>query len=330
MADARVSLEKLNDQNYSIWKFKMELLLVKEELSKLVTDPKPEAVTAEWLVKDGKARAMIGLAVEDGQLVHIIRKQTAKEMWDSLKQIHEATSLSSTLHILRKLCSQRLSEDGDLLEHLNEMTDLENRLEVIEEGLKDRVFMALILSSFPPSYGSLINVIENKPENELTVDFVKSKLRDEWRRHMECNGGGGMHGAEKVMKSVKSKTTEKKKKGVCHYCQEDGHFRRECPKLTKGKQEKKKSDSGKANLAVELPGEMEMCLMAVTTSSANRWYLDSGATSHMTSHKKLLTDVNSAKQPEICLPTERRLNRAVPDAESWCQLPAKVSGCMSP
>lgn len=117
MADAKVSLEKLNDQNYSIWKFKVELLLVKEELLSLVSEPKPEVITAEWLAKYGKARAMIGLAVEDSQLVHIIRKQTAKEMWDSLKQIHEATSLSSTLHILRKLCSLRLSEEGDFLEH---------------------------------------------------------------------------------------------------------------------------------------------------------------------------------------------------------------------
>lgn len=105
--------------------------------------------------------------------MHIIRKPTAKVMWDSLLKIHQEASLSTTLHVLRKLCSMRLSEEGNLLEHLNEMTALHNRLEVMGEGLKDRVFMALILSSLPASYSSLINVIENRPEEELTVDFVK-------------------------------------------------------------------------------------------------------------------------------------------------------------
>lgn len=178
MADVKVSFEKLNDNNFAVWKFKMELFLVKEELFSVVVEDKPGTPTADWTLKDGKARAMIGLAVEDTQLVHIIRKTTAKEMWDSLKKIHEESSLSSTLHVLRKLCSMRLSEEGNLLDHLNDMTALHNQLEVMGEGLKDRVFMALILSSLPMSYGSLINVIESRPEAEVTVEFVKSKLRE--------------------------------------------------------------------------------------------------------------------------------------------------------
>lgn len=51
---------------------------------KTVKDPKPTAAKemAIWSEKNGEARHMIGLAVENDLLVHICRKTTAKEMWD--------------------------------------------------------------------------------------------------------------------------------------------------------------------------------------------------------------------------------------------------------
>lgn len=64
MADAKVKLDKLNKRNFEIWKFKMELLLTKDGLFDMLTSMKPEVAAdqAAWLVKDGKARGMIGLA----------------------------------------------------------------------------------------------------------------------------------------------------------------------------------------------------------------------------------------------------------------------------
>src|SRR6218665_3633647 len=69
-------IENLNNQNYQTWKFKMELLLIKEDLWETVTKKIPDPVTSEWQTKDAKARAIIGLQVADNQL-HLIRKQTA-------------------------------------------------------------------------------------------------------------------------------------------------------------------------------------------------------------------------------------------------------------
>ena len=65
--------------------------------------------------------------------------------------------------LLRKLCSLKLPENGNLPAHLKEMVKLYTRLQAVDEGLKDRVFMALILSSLPQSYDSLIVSLENRP-----------------------------------------------------------------------------------------------------------------------------------------------------------------------
>src|SRR6218665_3660601 len=54
-------IENLNNQNYQTWKFKVELLIIKEDLWETVTKEIPDPVTAEWQTKDAKARAIIGL-----------------------------------------------------------------------------------------------------------------------------------------------------------------------------------------------------------------------------------------------------------------------------
>ena len=69
---AKITVAKLNNSNYQTWKYKMELLLIKEELWDVVTGIKPQQPTEEWVKKDGKARASIGLLVEDNQLVHVL------------------------------------------------------------------------------------------------------------------------------------------------------------------------------------------------------------------------------------------------------------------
>jgi len=112
MAEKETRIVKLNNSNYSTWKYKMELILIKENLwekvmkAPVVNNEAREAneagaaaagaaaagaaaagaaaaaavQEAEWRKLDNKARALIGLAVEDDQLTHIRRKTTA---WDS-------------------------------------------------------------------------------------------------------------------------------------------------------------------------------------------------------------------------------------------------------
>ena len=58
----------------------MELLLTKEDLWEIVQDEVPTDYNGpafnRWSKKDKKARALIGLAVEDSQLVERVRGKT--------------------------------------------------------------------------------------------------------------------------------------------------------------------------------------------------------------------------------------------------------------
>lgn len=127
MADIfRAGITKLNNDNYSVWKFKVELFLIKEDLWSQTSSVRPSDPTAaaEWEKKDNKARATIGLLIEDTQLVHIRKSTTAKEVWESLKNYHEKSTLTSKVYLLRQICNLKLSETGNMEEHVITMQEL--------------------------------------------------------------------------------------------------------------------------------------------------------------------------------------------------------------
>ena len=110
MADSTVSrITKLNNQNYQTWKFKIELLMTKEDLWDTISEDQPNHTTTAWQLKDRKARATIGLLVEDNQLNLIRKLTTAKETWDALKKYHEKSTLSNKVNLLKKLCGLKLT-----------------------------------------------------------------------------------------------------------------------------------------------------------------------------------------------------------------------------
>ncbi|UYV67856.1 hypothetical protein LAZ67_5002259 [Cordylochernes scorpioides] len=65
-----VTLDKLDGYNYSLWSFKTEMLLQKEDLWEVVTENIPDEPKIEWKRKDSKARAIINLSIADSQIVH--------------------------------------------------------------------------------------------------------------------------------------------------------------------------------------------------------------------------------------------------------------------
>ena len=102
----RFSMAKLNNNNYSSWRFKVELLLVQEELWHHVEPGvKPANVDqAIWDAGVAKTRAIIGLLIDDNQHGLIRNSTTAREAWLSLQNHHRKSTLTSKVSLLKRDC----------------------------------------------------------------------------------------------------------------------------------------------------------------------------------------------------------------------------------
>jgi hypothetical protein len=137
---------------------------------------------------------------------------------------------------------------------------------------------------------------------ELTTDYVKTKLLQEeynpknrdsesgsalslqhraWNRDTTKYHGKVSQGKTRVVNSSQSLNFSRYEPGPCFICNQTGHKAANCHKnpnrknLWKGEEQNRNQDSSL------------LAAMTVTMNS-DKWYLDSGATAHMTNDKKHL------------------------------------------
>ncbi|KAF2891631.1 hypothetical protein ILUMI_14542 [Ignelater luminosus] len=76
-----------------------------------------------------------------------------------------------------------MNENGNMKDPIAELINLFQKLtDIGEDKLSKKWTVAMILSSLPRSYDSLVTALETRPEADITLSLVKSKLIDEYNR----------------------------------------------------------------------------------------------------------------------------------------------------
>jgi len=134
----------------------------------------------------------------------------------------------------------KLAENGNMEEHIINMLIIKDKLEAIGENIKEELFIAMILGSLPDSYNSLMNALESRPEEDLTLSLVKGKLIDEYRRRIS-NSAEANEVQDKVLKTRDSGKYTKPRHDLaeCFFCKKKGHMKKDCKKY-KGKKRTKR------------------------------------------------------------------------------------------
>jgi len=314
----RVSIAKLNNTNYQTWKFKLELLLIKEDLWCTVSDDPPDPITVEWQNKDKRARASIGLLLEDNQL-HIVRKEnTARATWLALQNHHQKSTLSSKVCLLKKICTLKLTEEGDMNAHVAQMDDLTDQLASLGEPLAEHLLVALLLSSLPDSYGTLITALETRPEEDLTKELVKNKMLEEYARRKETNLLPQTVNAteQKVMKAKDDRQAVTASGIICFFCKKPNHMKKQCKKYIEWK---RKNPNHRAKTVSEVLVDdvydeddddvtSHVCFTVRNQNVCSSWCIDSGATAHMCSDLSLFKTCDVDHRRTVSLANGQKLS----------------------
>jgi len=136
---------------------------------------------------------------------------------------------------------------------------------------------------------------------------VKGKLIDEYRRRSDSSTteSDKLESALKTKFKVKAAGTGSTPRETreCFFCKKPGHLKNDC-RAWKAKMSKlEKASSQKAESAVSdaesCPKNSVAFTINVDTLSSNGWYIDSGATSHMTNDRNFFTEFSDTKPVKV-------------------------------
>ncbi|HVX00706.1 MAG TPA: hypothetical protein VHA52_09780 [Candidatus Babeliaceae bacterium] len=183
------SISKLDGGNWSSWSMRVTAVLVERELDQVVdgTLVRTESNKEVWDKKNNAAKAMIILNVSEEQLTHIRTADTAKEIMDKLKKIHQVKGLASRLYLKKKLLSTKYIEGTSMSTHIVGLKKLVQQLEDMGHGVEDEELALMILISLPDSYSPLIMSLETMASSlgKLSSDVVIERLLSEDSRREE-------------------------------------------------------------------------------------------------------------------------------------------------
>jgi hypothetical protein len=201
------SIEKLSGDNFTSWKFKLQLILMDRCLWEIVDgtevapsntsgnvsgsgndDVKPQTYI-DWKKRDNQALAQIALTVSNSELVHIRNAKSSHDAWNKICSVYEAKGLAAKVYLRRRFFNIKYIDNGvgSMQTHINLVRDLADQLDAIGASVTDEDMAMTLLCSLPESYDYLIVALESRTGDDLTFDFVSTRLLAEEKRKEESH-----------------------------------------------------------------------------------------------------------------------------------------------
>lgn len=231
--DAAIPVVKFSGENWTVWKFQVQVVLKSRALWEIVigSSVRPLQNPEEWDRKDAKAQEVLVTRMEEKPLAHILSCSTAAEMWKKLKTIYEHHSEVS-VHLLQQRFFSMEFKEGSVAEFFSQIQEIQSKLKQNGEEISDKMVMTKILMSLPEHFKHFVSAWESTPSSKQTLSELMSRLMIEEERN---------ENTERVTAlATRSKNEKQQKELKCYACGKVGHMKRNCFQL--------KQQGGKKNV----------------------------------------------------------------------------------
>lgn len=271
MAMSNVHIDRLlGRENYSTWKFAVQTYLQHEDLWECVIPTGTGTVDSK---RDLKAKSKIILLVDPINYIHVQDAKTSAEVWKNLEKAFEDSGLTRKVGLLRDLVNTTLDSCSNIEEYVNKLVTTAHKLRNIGFNVDDEWLGTLMLAGLPEQYKPMIMGLESSGI-KISTDSIKTKLLQEVK---ESNISVLYTKHKHTLKNNKNIQRNKLNGPRCYNCNKYGHVSKFC------NAKKKHNEKGFTAVFSATPAKLD-CV---------EWYVDSGASLHMTNISDGMYDIRA-------------------------------------
>lgn len=163
---------------YSSWKLRLTTLLEYKECHEPAIVLKNETTDAAWKKKDLKARTIIMSTISDKQLEYITECKTAYEMIKKFDKIYLTQSTAMQIICRGKIEDIKLSNYNTIEDFFVDFEKTINEFKMAGGKINEPEKLRYLLRALPPSYSYIGDFLDVIPEEQRTVDYVQSKIKE--------------------------------------------------------------------------------------------------------------------------------------------------------
>lgn len=305
------------------------------------TEPIPTSSDAAgltaWQLKDSKARSDILLHCGLGQQLIALRPlKTSKEVWDRLKQTYEKSNKASQVQLHKQLCHMIMSDNEDVVAFLESWQALLQEAAISSCIFSEAQQVNLLLGALPESWSAFVttqggladltfvnllsNILQQNAINlsktevsKSSAFYVKGKFMKPVFKETFPSGHrtrtqneNSRSYADKRMHSQKPSYPNHasfnresfSRQIICHNCGIPDHKSPDCRKPKRNQVGPTKRHLH--NYSSEEPHYLFSATVGHSDSSS-AWYIDSGASQHMSPVQTLFRDYKALDTPRLIL-----------------------------
>ncbi|CAA7053517.1 unnamed protein product [Microthlaspi erraticum] len=309
------SVVKFNGLNYGEWSEQIWFTLGVMALdSAILTDDEPAAIIEEsseaeksrferWERSNRLSLNLMRMTMAESIKPSMPKTEKAREFLQKIKECSQSDLADKSIvgSLMNELTTRKFDWSQPIHDHVTHMSNLAAKLSTLGMEVNEHFLVQFIMNSLPFEFSQFqvnYNTIKDKWNfKELKAMLVQEEGRLKKMRDHVANFVG--HGSASSSKGKLSKMGKKKdktfmkgpesqiqKERKCFFCKQVGHFKKDCPKRKAWFDKKGKHHSfvcSELNL-IEVPN--------------NTWWLDSGATTHVSHIKQGFSSIQPIRGPE--------------------------------
>eukprot|EP00963_Diacronema_lutheri_P005048 scaffold370_cov349-Pavlova_lutheri.AAC.33 len=277
-----VNFEKLNSENFPIWKHRMKALLITKGVGDAITNKDSE--------HSEKALALMCLCVSNEYVDLVANSESAQHAWTMLEDMHAGQTVARRLTLRKELTGLTKKPEESMMSYIIRGKQICTNLRAIDGSVTDIHLIDAILSGLPEEYANKVEMLTTLGETHM-LKIQNQLLQAESAITVRETSRG----------QVAFATQNRRPRFTCSYCGRSGHGCEKCwylNGLPPHLQRKSTNDADDEEKVALVSYALE-CGNA--SSLGDIWIVDSGATAHVCTQREAFTSVTQEVTPQSIL-----------------------------